>query len=111
MTDPSSHTGAGVTNPVSTAQVYDQSTTETEAARPERFNGSDPIKLREFLISCVIYFESKPSRFPTDWHRVQFAASFLSGDAILWWQSYILVQPPPPIRSDWALFSSELNDN
>jgi hypothetical protein len=104
-TDPSGQPGV---DSRFTAQGIDQST-ESDAAKPERFTGKDPDKLREFITACVIYFNNKPSRFIHDTQRVNFAVSYLSGPALKWWQPYLVAVPPPPICGDWSLFVNELN--
>jgi len=82
---------------------------ESDAAKPERFSGKDPDKLREFISACVIYFNNKPSKFIYDVQRVNFAVSYLTGPALKWWQPYLVAVPPPPICGDWNMFVTELN--
>ena len=104
-TNPSGFPG---TVPQYTAQGLDQST-ESDAAKPERFSGKEPDKLREFITACIVYFNNKPSKFIYDVQRVNFAVSYLTGPALKWWQPYLVAVPPPPICGDWTMFVAELN--
>jgi len=55
-----------------------------------------------------MYFDGKPSKFQTDRLRVNFAASLLSGQAMDWWDTVIVEEPPSPIRMNWDLFVQHL---
>src|SRR5215472_10351652 len=79
-----------------------------EVVRPERFFGDDPTKLRHFVRGCTMYFDGKPSKFQTDRLRVNFGASLLSGQAMDWWDTVIVEEPPSPIRMNWDLFVQHL---
>src|SRR5882672_3893946 len=39
---------------------------DSETARPDKFTGRDPSKLRPFIICCVMDFDSRPRKFATD---------------------------------------------
>ena len=46
---------------------------------PDVFDGSDPKKLRSFLVQCENYFRAKPAHFTKNSDRVIFAISYLQG--------------------------------
>ncbi len=82
---------------------------DSDAAKPNKFTGKDPRKLRPFITACIMVFDNKPQKFRNDRQRVSYAASFLSEIALLWWQPNLMAYPEPPIRSDWAEFIAELD--
>jgi len=82
---------------------------DSETAKPDKFTGRDPSKLRPFIVSCVMAFDSRPRKFTTDRQRVSFAASYLSDIAMLWWQPTLVAFPEPSIRGDWGEFVDQLN--
>ena len=82
---------------------------DSDAAKPDKFTGKDPHKLRPFITACIMVFDNKPHKFWSDRQWVSYAASFLSKIALLWWQPNLMADPEPPIRSDWAEFISELD--
>src|SRR5882672_3794463 len=82
---------------------------DSETARPDKFTGRDPSKLRPFIICCVMAFDSRPRKFATDRQRVTYTASHLSDIAMLWWQPNLVLDPEPSIRSDWSEFVEQLN--
>src|SRR5467141_3437220 len=82
---------------------------DSETARPDKFTGRDPSKLRPFIICCVMAFDSRRRKFATDRQRVSYAASHLSEIAVLWWRPNLILDPEPSIRSDWSEFVEQLN--
>src|SRR5467141_5116841 len=82
---------------------------DSETARPDKFTGWDPSKLRPFIICCVMAFDSRPHKFTTDHQQVSYAASHLMDIAMLWWQPNLVLDPEPSIHSDWSEFVEQLN--
>src|SRR5882724_5997293 len=39
---------------------------DSEAAKPDKFTGQDPLKLHLFIISCIMAFDSRPRKFVTN---------------------------------------------
>jgi len=39
---------------------------DSETAKPDKFTGQEPLKLRPFIVSCVMAFDSWPRKFVTD---------------------------------------------
>ena len=70
---------------------------DSEAAKPDKFTGKDPRKLRSFISSCIMYFNNKPFKFKNDRQRVSYAALFLSEIGLLWWQPHLMAFPEPSI--------------
>jgi len=77
---------------------YGHGDEDSETAKPNKFTGRDPSKLRPFVVSCIMAFDSWPRKFATDWQRLSYAASYLSDIAMLWWQP-ILGRIPRTVHS------------
>src|SRR5882724_8425620 len=45
---------------------YGHGDEDSETAKPDKFTGRDPSKLRLFVISCIMAFDSRPHKFATD---------------------------------------------
>src|SRR5882724_10411703 len=82
---------------------------DSEMAKPDKFTGQEPSKLRPFIVSCVMAFNSRPHKFATDRQRVSYAALYLSDIAMLWWQLILVAFPELSIRNDWGEFVDQLN--
>src|SRR5882724_2039873 len=82
---------------------------DSETAKPDKFTGREPSKLRPFIVSCVMAFDSRPRKFATDRQQVSYAASYLSDIAMMWWQLILVAFPEPSIRNDWGEFVDQLN--
>ena len=78
---------------------------------PDPYNGSDPLQLHRFLAECINTFDNDPEVYQYSHHRVTFAASYLTGNALRWWQGVLLQVPPHPAQTDWDLFVTSLNEN
>ncbi|KAH7904025.1 hypothetical protein BJ138DRAFT_966923, partial [Hygrophoropsis aurantiaca] len=48
-----------------------------KVCEPDTFDGSDPKKLRPFIVQCELNFQSRPDHFRRDRPRVTFAQSYL----------------------------------
>ena len=53
---------------------------------PDTFDGSDPRKLRDFLVSCNLHFRDRPKVFSSDEKRILFVISYLKGSALSWFE-------------------------
>jgi Ty3 transposon capsid-like protein len=59
---------------------------KVKVRNPEPFNGSEPCKLRNFLVSCNLHFCDRPKTFATDEKKILFVLSYLKGSAISWFE-------------------------
>ena len=76
------------------------------------FDGSNPYKLRDFLVSCNLHFRDCPQVFAADEKRILFILSYLRGSALSWFEPRF----NDPTNSahwmwDYPAFLSELEDN
>ena len=78
-----------------------------EIARPDKFDGSDPSKLRSFLTSCRLVFLNQPRKFNIDRSRILFVGSYLSGVASEWFLPKIQAIDDDAL-SDYESFEEEL---
>jgi len=82
---------------------------DSETAKPNKFTGWDPSKLCPFIVSCIMVFNSRPHKFPTNCQCMLYAASYLSDISMLWWQPTLVMYPKPLIQGDWGEFVDQLN--
>src|SRR5882672_1636616 len=79
--------------------------------KPDTFDGSDPRKLRTFILQCKLNFRDRPDLFQDDKSKVNYVLSYLKGTALDCFESAIL----DPNELDWAddfiLFTDELASN
>lgn len=87
----------------------------TKVREPDPFDGSDPEKLRPFLVQCQLNFNDRPTAFLTDGAKVNYALSYLKGIALSWFEPYLLdiehAVMPPDFLSDYPFFCRELQEN
>jgi hypothetical protein len=62
----------------------------TKIREPDQFDGSDPRKLRTFLVQCELNFQDRPRSFDTDRAKVLYAQSFLKGTVLDWFEPDLL---------------------
>ena len=72
-----------------------ESSSRTKVREPDTFDGTDPKKLRTFLVQCELNFQDRPKAFRTDRTKVTFAQSYLKGMALEWFEPDLLVQEIP----------------
>src|ERR1700733_5333346 len=79
---------------------------------PDTFDGSDPRKLRDFLVSCNLHFRDRPHVFADDERKILFILSFLKGAAISWFEP-ALMDPNNAAHWMWDFkaFITELESN
>ncbi|KAG6326544.1 hypothetical protein ID866_12545 [Astraeus odoratus] len=79
---------------------------------PDTFDGTDPKKLRMFLVQCKLNFQDRPCVFRPDHSKVTFAQSYLKGMALEWFKLDLLSSSNPedhPLwMDDWKEFVIEL---
>ena len=51
---------------------------------PDIFDGTDPKKIQDFLVSCNLHFQDHPNLFADDEKKILFVLSFLKGATISW---------------------------
>ena len=73
-------------------------------------NDPDGTRLRVFVSQCIQSFLNDPGAFSSDRAKVNFASSYLSGQARSWWVPYTASSPPHAILEDWSMFVEELNN-
>ena len=78
---------------------------------PDTFNGSDPKKLRTFLLHCKLNFQDCPDLFPNGTAKVNYVLSYLKGSALECFKPGLLAPTAPVWTSDFDLFVEELEAN
>ena len=78
---------------------------------PDPFDGSEPRKLRTFLLQLQLVFNDRQKTFQADHVRVNYALSYLKGPALEWFENDILNEDEdfvPFWRINFAEFRKEL---
>ncbi|MBW0569996.1 hypothetical protein O181_109711 [Austropuccinia psidii MF-1] len=78
---------------------------------PECFDGTQPFKVRSFILSCKLIFQNDPANFSQDRKKVLYATSLLVGRAAKWIEPYfsnITNQDSIYLLNSWPLFESQL---
>jgi hypothetical protein len=44
-----------------------------------------------FITQCLMYFEARPSQFPSEKSKILFSASFLRGEAFSWYEATVVI--------------------
>ena len=85
----------------------------SKAKEPDTFYGTDPSKLRPFLMQCNLNFVDRPHEFQADRHKVIFTLSYLRGIAQSWFEPAMgdLRNHEPSWFNDYSEFVSELQLN
>ncbi len=72
------------------------------AAKPKKFDGTDPRKLNDFLTANKLCFISAPRSFLTETNKVVAAASFLEGVPFNWFRNQMnKVRKDPSLAPAW----------
>src|SRR6202162_4930649 len=83
----------------------------SKVQEPDPFDGTDPTKLRTFLVQLQLSFNDRPRTFSDDRRKVNFAISYLKGIALAHFENS-LIEPdlfhPPDWEDDYADFVAEL---
>ena len=85
---------------------------KVKVREPDTFDGSDPRKLRDFLVSCNLHFRDRAHVFSSDEKKILFILSYLKGAAINWFEPGLM----DPTNSahwmwDFPAFINELESN
>jgi len=78
---------------------------------PDLFDGSNPRKLRTFILQCKLNFRDHKDAFEDDSDKVNYVLSYLKDTALDCFQSAILDPIEPLWLSDFDLFIEELEAN
>ncbi|KIJ34766.1 hypothetical protein M422DRAFT_147526, partial [Sphaerobolus stellatus SS14] len=83
---------------------------------PDPFDGSDPNKLKVYLISCQMVFRAQRQNCASGRKKIGYALTFLKGTALEFFEPYILAEDDPgyvePIFfTDWIAFKQILLNN
>jgi len=84
----------------------------SKVREPDPFDGTDPAKLRTFLVQLQLSFRDRPSAFSDDSRKVNFAISYLKGIALAHFENSLIepdLDDPPPWGDDYDEFVAELN--
>ncbi|KAJ3924502.1 MAG: hypothetical protein NXY57DRAFT_1033966, partial [Lentinula lateritia] len=91
----------------------DSSDSKSKVKEPEVFDGSDPRKLKRFIVNLALVFNDCPKNF-TDQRKVNYTLSYLSGSAKEWFVPDILdpdLDLLPAWTSSFKALVKELQDN
>jgi hypothetical protein len=77
---------------------------------PDQFDGSDPKKLRGFLLQCKLNFRDKPESFRDDSANVNYILSFLKETALNYFEPFLIDDPAtePGWLMNFEYFTEEL---
>jgi len=78
-----------------------ESSSCTKVREPDTFDGTNPKKLRKFLVQCELNFQDKPKAFCTDRTKVTFTQSYLKGMALKWFEPDLLGAGDPHNHLIW----------
>ncbi|KIJ45876.1 hypothetical protein M422DRAFT_250659 [Sphaerobolus stellatus SS14] len=70
--------------------VVDKDGRNIKVRVPDTFNGSDPDKLRDFILGRRLYFQGNKQAFRSEANQVTFAISYLCGTVLDHFEPYIL---------------------
>ena len=86
-----------------------QETPSMKVREPDPFDGSDPKKLRGFLLECKLNFQAQPKAFQSENVNVNYAMSFLKGTALDYFEPFLDTPDDEPAwLEDYKLFVEEL---
>ena len=79
---------------------------------PDTFDGTDPKKLRTFLVQCELVYSDQPKAFQLDRSKITFAKFYLKGMALEWFEPDLLDTGDPANcphwMDNWVAFIAEL---
>jgi len=67
---------------------------------PDVFDGTDPHQLYYFLFQCRLYFRSGPTLFKSDFEKINFAMTYVSG-VVQDWLQVALEQEDQGVHHEW----------
>jgi len=77
------------------------SSSHAKVREPDTFDGTDPKKLRTFLVQCELCFQDQAKAFRLDRAKVTFAQSYLKGMTLEWFEPDLLNSGDPADRPRW----------
>src|SRR3984957_1083942 len=80
--------------------------TRAKVGEPDPFDGTDPTKLRTFLVQVQLNFSDRPRSFGQDDRKVNFAISYLKGLALAHFEN-ALIEPDLLAAATWPNNYSE----
>jgi len=96
----------------SSRQTSDSSSSHAKVHEPDTFDGTDPKKLRTFLVQCELCFQDQAKAFRLDRAKVTFAPSYLKGMTLEWFKLDLLNSGDPADcprwMESWVHFVAEL---
>ena len=96
----------------SSHRTNDSSSSHAKVREPDTFDGTDPKKLRTFLVQCKLCFQDHPKAFHQDRAKVTFAQSYLKGMTLEWFELDLLdpgaLAQQPCWMDSWVHFVAEL---
>ena len=78
-----------------------KSTPRTKVRKLDQFDGTDPHKLRTFLVQCELNFQDRSKAFVKDCAKVTFVQSYLKGMALEWFELDLLQMEDPALNPAW----------
>ena len=85
----------------SSRRTSDSSSSRAKVREPDTFDGTDPKKLRTFLVQCELCFQDRAKAFRQDRARVMFAQSYLKGMTLEWFEPDLLNSGDPADHPRW----------
>jgi len=96
----------------SSRRTNDSSSSRAKVREPDTFDGTDPKKLRTFLVQCELCFQDRAKAFRLDRAKVTFAQSYLKGMTLEWFEPDLLNSGDPADcprwMESWVHFVAEL---
>jgi len=96
----------------SSCHTNNSSSSRAKVREPDTFDGTDPKKLRTFLVQCELCFQDRAKAFCQDRARVMFAQSYLKGMTLEWFELDLLnsgnLADHPRWMDSWVHFVAEL---
>jgi len=85
----------------SSRRTNESSSSRAKVREPDTFDGTDPKKLRTFLVQCELCFQDCAKAFHLDRAKVTFAQSYLKGMMLEWFEPDLLNSGDPADRPRW----------
>src|SRR5882724_5305252 len=92
-------------------KVLKTNNSKPKLREPDPFDGSDPRKLRTFILQCKLDFRDRKEAFEDNSDKVNYVLSYLKGTALDCFESTVLDPIEPLWLSDFDLFIEELETN
>jgi hypothetical protein len=106
--------GQGVGNALNQPDASRGDKSRSRIRDPDTFDGKDPEKLRTFLFQGILNFRDRPAAFAQDYQKVNYMISYLTGDALGWFEPSFVNPDPnnvPLWLNNYDAFVTELQLN